>query len=99
MSKQDRQGVRTASELERKYNFGQMQSAQGSQGKQELVLSQLVQTVSLLTVSTNAQLEALSSEIVKLVRRINLLEDRIPRNSSAVLGCAQLGYMVLGKGE
>lgn len=51
MSKQDRQGVRTAAELERKYDFGAM--AKNDTSKQSALISQLVQDMSRLTLALN----------------------------------------------
>ena len=99
MSKQDRQGVRTPADIERKYNLGQLNAAQGLSAELELTIKQLVQTVTQLTVATNAQFEALSNEIGKLLRRIERVEERIPADKNAILGYAQLGVMILGKGE
>lgn len=50
MSKQDRQGVRTAQDLERKYDFSQL----GKGGNRDLQISQLMQSLAQLEVSVKA---------------------------------------------
>ena len=55
MSKQDRQGVRTPADIERKYNLGQLNAASG--GRQDILLSQLTQTLNQFMATTNARLE------------------------------------------
>lgn len=66
MSKQDRQGVRTPADVERKYNLGQLAAAQGKSQKQELALSQLTQAVNQYIVSNNVRIEELNGDIDKL---------------------------------
>lgn len=65
MKKQDRQGVRTAADLERKYDFG----ALGFGGSSEQV-RQLTQTLSQFMASTNATINRLM-EMVKCVEIID----------------------------
>lgn len=59
MSKQDRQGVRTATDLERKYDFGQLDAAQVSLATLQLSISQLSQSLSQYIVTTNAKIAEL----------------------------------------
>ena len=66
MSKQDRQGVRTAAELERKYPLGQTRIAQGDSKKQELAIAQLAQTMSQYMAANNGNIENLNKELDKL---------------------------------
>lgn len=66
MSKQDRQGVRTPADVERKYNLGQLAAARGESQKQELALSQLTQTVNQYMASNNGNIENLNKELDKL---------------------------------
>lgn len=58
MSRQDRQGVRTAADLERKYDLGGKNS-RGSYERQEVALNNLVQAVNQFIATTNAKLEEL----------------------------------------
>lgn len=60
MSKQDRQGVRTASDLERKYDLGGI----GNQSKQQSEkLSQFNQALAQYEARTNARLSELESKL------------------------------------
>lgn len=60
MSKQDRQGVRTATDLERKYDFGSI----ANQGKtQNTQMSQLVQTLTQFMVETNKAISDIEEQI------------------------------------
>lgn len=59
MSKQDRQGVRTATDLERKYDFGQLDAAQLSLATLQLSISQLSQSLSQYIVKTDAKIAEL----------------------------------------
>lgn len=59
MSKQDRQGVRTPADVERKYNLGQLAAAQGMTVEQEMALNQVNQTLSQFMADTNAEIDAL----------------------------------------
>lgn len=68
MSKQDRQGVRKASDIEQKYNLGQLATAQGATTKQAMALQQLSQTLSQYMADTNAELEDLDSKIDEIER-------------------------------
>ena len=66
MSKQDRQGVRTPADVERKYNLGQLASAQGSSVKVESALRQLSQSFESHVTDTNAEMEELNNKIEQL---------------------------------
>lgn len=61
MSKQDRQGVRTPADVERKYNLGRLASAQGSSAKAELQIQQLSQTLAQFMATTKGTLEELKN--------------------------------------
>lgn len=63
MSKQDRQGVRTATDLERKYKLAQIEEQQKTSAKQSIQMNQLAQTISQLANSTNAELGNLQNQI------------------------------------
>lgn len=62
MSKRDRQGVRTAADLERKYDFGKLNASQSSQ-KQDIAVSELTQKVDQFIASTNGNFEEVNSRI------------------------------------
>ncbi|MEE0981471.1 MAG: hypothetical protein U0K91_07280 [Acutalibacteraceae bacterium] len=140
MKKQDKQGVRTAADVERKYNLGKMNSSQGLGTKGELILNQIKQTLSQYMATTNAKITELQSKsldnidetlkideatkklgvntadvvelgnklpvtsnavalkIAELIFRIEKLEDpSVVSDTSAILGKARLGIMLLGK--
>lgn len=59
MSKQDRQAVRTAKDIEIKYDLGKLAASQGLTMQQEQRFNQLSQTLSQFMASTNAKLEEL----------------------------------------
>lgn len=63
MSKQDRQGVRKASDVELKYNLGRIASAQGATAKQALALQQLAQTLSQYMTDNSADLDEINKRI------------------------------------
>lgn len=66
MSKQDRQGARTPSDLERKYNFGRFMNDSRNLSLQiELQIKQLNQNVTQLNTELLAKIEDLKNEIVK----------------------------------
>ena len=75
MSKQDRQAVRTAADIERKYNLGKLNASQGSFSG-DVALSQLVQTVNQYMASTNATLKKKAD----LDSSGKLNEEQIPDN-------------------
>lgn len=140
MSKQDRQGVRTPVDVERKYNLGQLGAVRGMTQKQELLISQLTQTLNQYMATTNAKItelqnklldnidetlkidevtnklgvntadvvesgnmlpvtsNAVALKIAELIFRIEKLEDpSVVTDTSAILGKARLGIMLLGK--
>lgn len=59
MKKQDRQGARTPSDLERKYNLGSMSEQSGQNSEK---LSQLTQALAQYTTETNARLKELEEK-------------------------------------
>lgn len=59
MSKQDRQGVRTPSDIERKYNFGLLDNSGQSLGRYTEQVNRLAQTLAQYMATTNATLEEL----------------------------------------
>lgn len=77
MSKQDRQGVRTPADVERKYNLGQLAAARGESQKQELALSQLTQTVNQYMASNNGNIENLNKDISNLNDDIDKMNEDV----------------------
>lgn len=66
MSKQDRQGVRTAAELERKYEFGAI-NVQGKKiGGQDVKISQLIQTLTQLSAGINLEIAGMKTIIANM---------------------------------
>lgn len=63
MSKQDRQGVRTPSDIERKYDLGKLNAFRGDSQKQDLVLTELTQKVDQFIANTNGNIEGINAEI------------------------------------
>lgn len=62
MSKQDRQGVRTPADIERKYDLGQLALGEGSSpSRLESQLNQLTQTFAQYVASTNAKIAELEA--------------------------------------
>lgn len=59
MSKQDRQGVRTASDIERKYNLGDISKNRDNGSKQDILLQQINQDLAVFKTQTNAKIEEL----------------------------------------
>ncbi len=60
MSKQDRQAVRTARDIETKYDLGRLKTASGS-ASQEIQISNLTQTMNQYMANTNAKIEELEN--------------------------------------
>ena len=77
MSKQDRQGVRTPADVERKYNLGQLAVARGDSQKQELALSQLTRTVNQYMASNNGNIENLNEGISNLNDDIDKMNEDV----------------------
>ena len=65
MSKQDRQGVRTPADVERKYNLGQLKTG-GLSLKEREQLNQLHQTLSQYMASTNATINELKENCANI---------------------------------
>lgn len=74
MSKQDRQGVRTASDLERKYDFALLskETGVGDTGR----ISQVEQMVSQYIATTNGRLEEISTEVTKNAEAIETIKTQ-----------------------
>lgn len=67
MSKQDRQGVRTATDLERKYDLSQISKQKNESGKQSVQISQLNQLISQLANIVSVNLGELQSQLNNIV--------------------------------
>ena len=74
MSKQDRQGVRKASDIERKYNLGGIAVQETKTAQQSEKMSQLNQSLSQFEVATNAKISALETSVDA---KINELEENL----------------------
>ena len=72
MSKQDRQGVRTPADIERKYDLGKMAASQGLTAKQETRINQLSQTMNQYMTDTNAKIEELSGESFQFATNLDI---------------------------
>ena len=77
MSKQDRQGVRTAADIERKYELGQISAQKDTTSKQSNQISQLAQTLSLFVSRMNGELETLLQTVEKANEEIVGLQGMI----------------------
>lgn len=66
MSKQDRQGVRTPADIERKYELGQIASQKDTSGKQSIQISQLSQTLAQFMARMTEEVEVLNQTIENL---------------------------------
>lgn len=62
MSKQDRQGVRTATDIERKYNLGDISKNRDTGSKQDILLQQINQDLAAFKAQTNAKIEELEGD-------------------------------------
>lgn len=67
MSKQDRQGVRTPADVERKYNLSQVAKNKGVTEKQESRINQLIQSLNQLITNITAEFNGLSDKFVEKV--------------------------------
>jgi len=75
MSKQDRQGVRTPSDLERKYNFGQVFADQQTENsRQGDLISRLNQTLAQFMAYATGALETLGKDLDEAEVAISNLE-------------------------
>lgn len=63
MSKQDRQGVRTPADIERKYALGQFEEVSKNSTKQAILLSQLDQKLAQYIAKTNAVIDELKGKV------------------------------------
>lgn len=66
MSKQDRQGVRTPADLERKYELGQISAQKDTSSKQSNQIAQMSQTLSQFMANVNAEIAALNKSMEKV---------------------------------
>jgi hypothetical protein len=70
MSKQDRQGVRTPAELERKYDFSLLSGQSNMTSDLKNQINQLNQSLSMFAASTNVSIEQLSGDIDDLEQAV-----------------------------
>jgi hypothetical protein len=78
MSKQDRQGVRTPAQLERKYNFGGMsEGAKTSYAVLAKKIDQMSTTLAQFMGATNAALTTLSDDVKTLSDKVDKLTNPI----------------------
>lgn len=63
MSKQDRQGVRTAADIERKYDLGKLNTFRGDSSRDDIVVNELIQKVDQFIASTNGNFEEVDNRI------------------------------------
>lgn len=78
MSRQDRQGVRTPTDIERKYDLGKLAASQGLTMQQEQRFNQLSQTLQQYMASTNAkisELEKAKPEAIAKIGWVTLLAE------------------------
>lgn len=73
MSKQDRQGVRTPADLERKYDFGLLSEQSKANSEINNQINQLNQSMSMFMASTNGSMEQMSSDIDDLEQAVSEL--------------------------
>lgn len=66
MSKQDRQGVRTATDIERKYDLGGIKDQKKNQEQQSEKVSQLTQELSQYKTETNLKINELQGQVEEL---------------------------------
>lgn len=82
MSKQDRQGVRTPADVERKYNLGKLAS-QGASPQTQEIISRLNQTLNRYMATTDAALSALDE-------RLSTMEEQSPGDGNTGGATARL---------
>ena len=70
MSKQDRQGVRTANQLEQKYKFGGIAENEQKTSQQSEKVSQLSQTVSQLNTSMNGKFAEVEEKLDSVLEEV-----------------------------
>lgn len=81
MSKQDRQGVRSASDLERKYDFSQIAEFSKANKNQNAAISQLTQTLAQFMADTNGKLSQLDDDL----QFIEGIEDSVTELQTTVI--------------
>lgn len=77
MSKQDRQGVRTPADLERKYPLGKLNDKTGDTSELGRQINQLSQSMSTFMASTNGAIAELTNEDTELNQAITNLEEAV----------------------
>lgn len=77
MSKQDRQGVRTPADIERKYDLGKLNSFRGDSQKQDLAVSELTQKVDHFIANTNGNFENINADIDGIIEDIDNINSSV----------------------
>lgn len=77
MSKQDRQGVRTASDIERKYNLGDISKNQESSSKQQIQIQQLNQSLSQLSINISQDIQRIETFMAETTQKFKDAESKI----------------------
>lgn len=70
MSKQDRQGVRKASDIEQKYDLSKLNNLDGYTNRQKEQLSKLMQTLSQFSVETNTKFTDQDEQLKELTQTL-----------------------------
>lgn len=76
MSKQDRQGVRTPADIERKYPLGKLNAFRGDSSKQDTVISELTQKVDQFIADTNANIDTINNSISGFDKKVDDAIDK-----------------------
>ena len=84
MSKRDRQGVRTAADLERKYDFGKLNASQSNSLKKDIAVSELTQKVDQFIADTNGNFENINADIDDINENIDDINTDISGFNGAV---------------
>lgn len=77
MSKRDRQGVRTPTDIERKYGLGEIANLRGSSARQESILHKMTEELSQYITVTNAKIKEVNDLISDLDDTIEELNKKI----------------------
>lgn len=88
MSKQDRQGVRTASDLERKYEFGAIKTQGEQANNQNYQMSMLNQAFSQALASVNAKIASMEISVQQANAKIASLEESLSEADAAITDLA-----------
>lgn len=89
MSKQDRQGVRRASDLEQKYDFSLLGEFGKNSAKQDERLSQFQQQFTQFMVTINGQIEELSNGFSSQNEALNTLTQQFNQTTESMNGIVE----------